>query len=94
MENPTTEMLTLEDVATRLKVALRSVQQWVYDKDLGSFHKGERRRVSEAQLTEFVLLNTVNPRRPKWLTPEIENEFVRKMREFVRCEVLSLQKAA
>jgi hypothetical protein len=80
----TTQMLTLDEVAARLKVALRSVQQFVYDKDLGSFHKGERRRVSELQLVEFVLINTVNPKRPHWLTPRLESEFVEKMKDLIR----------
>jgi excisionase family DNA binding protein len=84
IENPTTSMLTVDDVARRLKVGQSSVEEWIKNLDLGSFKKGSRRRVSEQCLTEFVLVNTLKPRRPDWLTREIEEQFWRKIDERVQ----------
>jgi len=89
IENPTTSMLTLDDVAARLKVGKSSVEEWVASGELGSFKKGGRRRVSEQSLNEFVLAHTFKPRRPDWLTRELEEQFWNKIREVARQEFAS-----
>jgi excisionase family DNA binding protein len=85
--NATTQLLTLDEVAERLHVAKSTVEEWVYAKDLGSFKKGGSRRVSEEDLTKFVLANTLNPRRPAWLTAEVESKFLEQLREVIRQEI-------
>lgn len=86
MPDATTQLLTLDDVAERLKVGKSSVEEWVANLDLASFKKGGRRRVSEQALTEFVLLNTLKPKRPVWLTRELEEQFWNKIRDVVKQE--------
>lgn len=83
LHNPTTEMLTLDEVAEELNVAKSSVEEWVYDRSLESFTKGRLRRVSRESLTKFVLLNTMKPKRPDWLTAEIESRFTQQLRQIV-----------
>lgn len=85
--NATTELLSLDGVAAELNVSKSTVEKWVHDKDLASFKKGKNRLVSRESLTRFVLLNTVNPRRPDWLSAEVESRFVRQLREMVVLEV-------
>lgn len=83
----TTDLLTLEAVAMRLGVSKGSVENWVSAKDLASFKKGGMRRVSEEELTKFVLLNTVKPKRPDWLTAAVEADFRNMLRGIVKDEV-------
>jgi excisionase family DNA binding protein len=89
----TTKMLTLDGVAGRLGVSRRTVEEWVYNKDLAAFKKGGRGkkggcpRVSEESLAKFVLLHTLNPKRPEWLTAQVESQFVEKLREMIRVEM-------
>jgi hypothetical protein len=82
----TTHLLKLSAVAVELSVAERTVQDWVYGEHpvLGSFTKGSVRRVSLEDLTKFILLNTLNPRRPEWLTAPVESNFQEKLREMTR----------
>lgn len=82
----TTRLLTLDEAAERLGVSRRTVEEWVEQKALASFKKGGCRRVSEEALIKFVLLHTLNPQRPDWLTARVESEFVQKVRELVRME--------
>jgi|GEM_PF-6845573 len=79
----TTKMLTIEEVAERLHICKRQVEQLIADKLLQSCIIGKRRRVSEEALARFVLEHTVKPRRPDWLTPNVEGELVQKLREIV-----------
>jgi excisionase family DNA binding protein len=88
-ENPTTKMLTLDEVVARLQVAKGSVESWVADGLLPSFKIGARRRVSEQALTEFVLKYTVKAKNPDWLTRELEEQFWNRIREVARQEVQS-----
>jgi excisionase family DNA binding protein len=78
--NATTKMLTLDEVAERLGVARRTIEEWAYNKDLASFKKGGCRRVSEEALTKFVLLHSLNPKRPDWLTAAVESDFRNALR--------------
>lgn len=84
--SPTTHLLKLPVVASQLSVGLRTVEEWVGGERpvLGSFLKGSVRRVSEEDLIKFVLLNTLNPRRPDWVTAPIESHFQEKLREMTR----------
>lgn len=84
--NATTQLLTLDEAAGRLGVSRRSVEEWITNKSLASFKKGGCRRVSEEALTRFVLLHTLNPQRPDWLTCQVESEFTAKLRELIRQE--------
>ena len=83
---PTTHLLTLDDVAAETGVVRRTVEEWIHAKDLGSFKKGGCRRVSLEHLTKFVLLHTFNPRRPEWLTAQVEGDFQKRLREMVQAE--------
>lgn len=91
---PTTHLLKLADVAAELSVGERTVQNWIYEKNapLGSFVKGSVRRVSLQDLTKFVLLNTLNPHRPDWLTAAIESDFRRMLREEMQAMWLEQQR--
>lgn len=83
MNPDATTFLTLDQVAGRIDVAKSTVEEWVSTKQIESFKKGKVRRVSEEALTKFVLLNTVKPRRPDWLTAEIQTEFERRLETIV-----------
>jgi excisionase family DNA binding protein len=83
----TTELLSIDAAAGELGVSKTTVEKWVRDKDLASFKKGKCRLISRADLTKFVILNTVRPRRPDWLTAPVESEFVEKLKGMVRQEV-------
>jgi excisionase family DNA binding protein len=89
----TTKMLTLDEVAERMHVAKCTVEEWVYSKKLASFKIGGNRRVSEEALTEFVLKHTLAPRRPEWLTTQVESQFVEKLRQIIS-QVVNERKAA
>lgn len=81
------QMLTLEEVAEEISVSLSSVECWVRTKALASFKKGRTRRVARAALDEFILQNTVRPRRPDWLTPALSDQLRERLREMVRLEI-------
>lgn len=85
--NPTTHMLSLEEVADELGVSLSTVKEWVKKKLLASFKKGKTRRVSEQALIEFVVTNTVRPKRPDWLTASVESDFWARVAAVVKREV-------
>jgi excisionase family DNA binding protein len=90
----TTKLLTLDEVAERLGVSRRTVEEWIENKFLASFKKGGCRRVSEEALTKFVLLHTLNPQRPDWLTVKVESDFTQKLREIVKAEIYNERVAA
>lgn len=94
---PELNLLTLDDVAGLVKVSKWSVEQWVAAQALDSFRKGQIRRVTMQALVTFVVQNTLRARKPKWLTPEIEDQFLNLLRQIVRAEIAALneqQKAA
>jgi excisionase family DNA binding protein len=87
MISPVTKMFDYQTVADELGVHKCTVEEWVKDPQIGLFKMGEKiRKISQANLTEFVLGHTVNPKRPKWLTAPIECEHEKKMREWMRQE--------
>ena len=99
MIDPTTKLLTTQEVADELGLAQSVIEGWIAEPnpELSSFRKGKRiRRVSLADLLEFVLRNRVQARRPEWLTPEVESRFRNLLRESVRLEIqtLNLERAA
>lgn len=88
---PTTHLLKLPEAAAELRVGESTMGEWVFgtrtrDPVLASFTKDKVRRVSLEDLTRFVLLNTVNPKRPDWLTAAVESEFRRQLREMIQAE--------
>lgn len=85
--NATTELLSIDEAASSLNVSKSTVEKWVRDKDLASFKKGKNRLVSREDLTRFVLLNTVKPKRPDWLTAPVESDFRNMLRVIVKQEV-------
>lgn len=89
MISPTTKLFSLDEVAAEIGVHRTTVEDWVTDGDrpLGSFKKGKTRRVSLADLTAFVLGNTLKPKRPAWLTPEVERQFEARQLEMMQMEV-------
>ncbi len=99
--SPTTKLLTLAEVAGEVHVAKSTVGEWVYQEEcLASFRKGSIRRVSLENLTRFVILNTLNPRRPEWMTAAVQTEFEKRLEEIAgrilerRLAVIGERKAA
>lgn len=92
--SPTTALLKLPEAATELSVGESTLDNWVYGKDpiLASFMKDKIRRVSLQDLTRFVLLHTVRPNRPTWLTAAVESDFRKLLRQEVQAEWLELQR--
>jgi hypothetical protein len=86
---PATHLLKLTDVAAELRVSEATLDKWVFGKHpvLASFKKDATRRVSVEELTRFVLLHTVRPHRPEWLTTAVESEFRNLLRDLVRQEL-------
>jgi len=96
------DLLTLDQVAAKIQIAKSTAELWVYQGDLASFKKGAVRRVSPEALARFIILNTLKPRRPDWLTAPIESEFRRQVRagmatsaelDALRCQVAELERA-
>lgn len=85
------ELLSLERVASILGVSLSSVDGWIKEHALASFKRGSVRRVASSALAQFVAQNTLNPQKPDWLTPAVENKFreqeTARLRQLVRLEV-------
>lgn len=84
---PTTDLLTLDMVAEEARVVKSTVEQWVYDLELGSFKKGKIRRVPREDWIQFVLLHKFNPRRPDWHTAQVEGHLVEMLRGIIRQEI-------
>ena len=85
---PELDLMSLHEVADEIGVSKSSVEEWVYaEQSLASFKKGKVRKVARADLVQFVLLNTVKPRRPDWLNPKLELEFRNLLRKMVKEEV-------
>jgi len=51
---PRAQLWTVQEVAERLRVSLPMVWKLIYSGELGSVKVGRVRRVSEAQLSEYV----------------------------------------
>lgn len=83
----TLDLMTIQAVADWLAVAKSTVETWIYNRDLPSFRKGGLRKINRADVVRFVMLNTIRPRRPDWLTAQAESEFKKLLAEIVAVEV-------
>jgi hypothetical protein len=97
--SPTTHLLRVPEVAAELGVCESTVQNWIYAKApkkpaLESFVKGGVRMVSLEALTRFVLLNSVKPGRPDWLTAAVESDFRQIIRMEVQAALMEMQRKA
>jgi excisionase family DNA binding protein len=50
------ELLTIDEVADRLRVGKRSVERWVAEGEIASVKIGRRRLVAETELERFLRL--------------------------------------
>jgi len=80
-------LLTIEEAARLCGVAKSTMEVWVADQTVASFLKGRARRISREELARFVLLNTLKPKKPEWLTEEMVPNFRRLIGEIVATEV-------
>jgi hypothetical protein len=83
------ELLTPEEAAAWARVSLSTVSDWIAGPkpDVASFSKGRNRSVLRDSLVEFVWLNTLKPVRPAWVTPALEQEVRKLIRDVVRSEL-------
>lgn len=83
-------LLDVTEAARLVGVAQSTMEAWVADKTVGSFKKGRSRRIAREELVRFVLVNTLRPKRPEWLTTAVESDFQKVLREIVAIQVQKL----
>jgi hypothetical protein len=83
------ELLTLEEAAAFARVGGTMMAGWIKGNkpEVASFCKGRNRTVHRDSLVEFIWLNSLRPRKPDWMTPQVESDAQRLMRELVAAEV-------
>jgi excisionase family DNA binding protein len=81
------QLLTIDQTAARLGVSKSTVEKWLRSKALASFKMGRLVRIDSEELARFIAVNTVKPRRPEWLTVQVEDQFWRRVREIIINEI-------
>jgi len=79
--------LTIDELAAELRVAKSTAEKLVADLEIASFKIGKVRRIRREDLARFVLLHTLKPRRPDWLTAKVELEFTTFLRGLIKEEI-------